>query len=290
MGRGFIARARSRWPGRGGRAALVLALLAALAAPGEARADSRSDYLIGLLGSSTSFRVRAQAALSLGQVEANETVVEALKTALGDEHPAVRASAASSLERLADPSALAALQALGRDADPAVRRAVASAIRALERVARTQPTRDTTPSRQVANARYYVGIGTPGATDPSIGEEEIARVRQLIVDEVGRLEGVLLAPDDEAPEAAQRVLRRRRLTGYFIDSSIVRLEVNEQGTRATVSVVLGTYPGRDMRAMLHGRALVPGVQSDAARSGAIRGAVGGALRRLGQAMEQSANR
>ena len=269
-------------------ALLAAALLALATTP--ARADTRSDYLVGLLQSSTSFRVRAQAALSLGRVESSPEVVDALKAALEDEHPGVRASAASSLERLADPSCLPELRAVRRDSDATVRRAVAQAIRALERVARTRPTQDTRPSRDVARARYYVGVGMPGTRDESVDAAALSAAREYLLEQIGGIDGVLIAPGDEAPEAVQRLLRRRRLTGYFIDASVVRVDVSDAGTRATVSVILGTYPGRDMRAMLQGRATVPGESSDAARVGAIRGALRGALRRLGQAMAARARR
>ncbi|MEO0323205.1 MAG: HEAT repeat domain-containing protein [Myxococcota bacterium] len=259
-------------------------------AAGSAQADARSDYLVGLLGSSSSFRVRAQAALSLGRVESSPEVVDALKAALQDEHPGVRASAASSLERLADPSCLPELRAIRRDADGTVRRAVASAIRSLERVARTRPTQDAQPSRAVARARYYVGVGMPGTRDETLDANALAGLRQYLVDQVQAVDGVLLAPEDEEGAAAERVLRTRRLTGYFIDASIVRVAESDEGTSATVSVILGTYPGRDMRAMLQGRATVPGQTGPAARNGAIRGALRGATRRLGQAMEASARR
>ena len=91
------------------KAGAVLVTLLALSSV--AFADARTDYLVRALRTSPMYRVRAQAAISLGAVQTEPQVVEALGAALRDDHPSVRAAAASSLERHGDPSALPALRA-----------------------------------------------------------------------------------------------------------------------------------------------------------------------------------
>ena len=271
-------------------AAILLGSVAATVVTVQAQGQ-RVEYLVRLLRTSDTFRVRAQAAISLGRVESSSEVVRALSQALGDDHPAVRTAAASSLERLADPSALGALRNRARDRDAGVRRAVAGAIRALERVARTQPTNgndnDTTTTQSNANAEFYVGVGMPGTKQARLDREALQRARQFVERQVREMDGVELAPDRESNSAAQRVIQQRRLTGYYIDSSIVSVDESGGGTRAVVSVILNTYPGRDMRAILQGAATVPGASGNSAREQAIEGALRGALRRLPQAMAAS---
>src|SRR5512143_3138407 len=100
------------------RRVLASALVFALSlAPATSYADQRSDALIHLLETSTEFRVRTQAALSLGRTSGGSDVVQALVRALSDAHPAVRAAAATSLGAVGDPSAVAALQHLSSDRD-----------------------------------------------------------------------------------------------------------------------------------------------------------------------------
>ncbi len=274
-----------------GRALGIGALLASLigsfvvGSPIAQAQDQRVDYLVRLLQTSDQFRVRAQAAISLGRVEASTPVVTALTTALRDEHPAVRTAAASSLERLADPTALDALQPLKRDRDPAVRRAATAAVRTLERIARTAPREDPTPS--TGTALYYVGIGNPGAQGDAANAATLRRAKEILARLARELEGVEVAPDGESNAAAQRVIQRRNLTGYYLDSSVVSLGEAGGGTRAVVSVILNTYPGRDMRAILQGSATVPGATGPAAQEQALEGALRGALRRLPQAMAAS---
>ncbi|RLB53237.1 MAG: hypothetical protein DRJ42_12530 [Deltaproteobacteria bacterium] len=273
--------------GPGKRWAPLLALVMALSAVGAPRvasADARTDYLVRLIRTSTAFRVRAQAALSLGRIEGDPAVVRVLSQTLGDEHPAVRAAAAASLEQLRDPAALPALRNAARDREASVRSSVQRAIRVLERLARSAPrtTPVPGPGSNSGPARYYVGVGMPGTTI-QVSRASLASARQFIEARVQSIPGVIVAPQREANGAARRVLRTRRLTGYYLDSSIVRIEDRNGGTRAVVSIIVNTYPGRDMRVMLQGAATVQGSSGATAERQAIEGALTGALRRLPQA-------
>ena len=276
------------WASRWIMMAFTLSL--ALSTGGRATAQARTDYLIRLLAQSDAFRVRAQAAISLGRVEADPRIVGALSEALDDSHPAVRTAAAASLERLSDPSALDALRERRNDRDRAVRRAIRSALSALQRIARTQPQTEEPDERSNASARYYVGVGIPGTKQARLDRSALRAAREVLVAQVRQLDDVQVAPESESRTAASRVLREQNLTGYYLDSSIVSVDETGAGTRAVVSVIVGTYPGRDMRAILQGAATVPGAGGADARKAAIEGALRGALRRLPQAMQASANR
>ncbi len=267
--------------------ACVLVSLAWPCAVAPALAQSgRIAYLTRLLATSDTFRVRAQAAVSLGRVEPNVAIVSALMEALQDPHPAVRTAAASSLERLADPSALPALERARRDRDRSVRRAVVRAIRVLERVARRQRARPEDSRSGAGTAEFYVGVGVPG-NQAGVDSATLQRARAFIEGQLRAMNGVQVAPESETNAQARRVLRRAGLTGYYVDASIVSVEENASGTRAVVSVILNTYPGRDMRAILQGAATVPGARGEQAARQAVEGALRGALRRLPQAMRVS---
>jgi hypothetical protein len=283
-------------------AATVAALIASvclLAAPVEVEAqDARSAYLIRLLRTGSMFRVRAQAALSLGRVTGDPQVVRALSEALADEHPAVRAASAASLERLADPAALDALRRAQNDREPSVRSAAQRAVRALEAIARrrprtapvpTSPTIDDPGGGSAGPARFYVGVGTPGTKVSALDRATLASARAFMEGRVRAIDGVVVAPENEARAAADRVIRSRRLSGYYLDSSIVSVDERPDGSvRAAVSVIVQTYPGRDIRVMLQGAATVSGGGN--MRQTAIEAALQGALRRLPQALEQSVAR
>ncbi|MCB9627336.1 MAG: HEAT repeat domain-containing protein [Sandaracinaceae bacterium] len=258
----------------------------------------RTQYFIDLLGSSTSFSVRAQAALALGRVTPSAQVRTALTAALRDEAPAVRAAAASAMERLADTQVLAALRtAEASERDATVRDAERRAIASLEAAGATPAAatatatgRTGTTPRTTGTPRYYVAIGVPGDNSSALPASELQALQQYITEQVGAVEGVVLAPSGESTAAGTSALRSNRLVGYYVDASVVSVEQAADGTTARVSVILATYPGRDMRAMLSGSARVPNARGPEAVRRAVQGAVQGSLRRLPQAMEASGAR
>lgn len=263
----------------GPRLAWVISIIGlALALTGtHAAADARSDYLVRLLSGSTQFRVRAQAAISLGGIVGVSDVAVALKGALRDEHPAVRAAAANSLGRLGDASALGPLRIASKDAEAPVRAAVQAAIAKLES-SRSAPTGSGVALVPGATGppRYYVAVAKTLSRVPSLGGADLDRANAALRARLAQLDGVVLAPLDETPTAVRSVLRARSLKGFYIDSSVTKVENKPGGgTRVAVSVILATYPERAMRAIMQGAATAVG-GSDAtgqAAEGAFRSAV-----------------
>lgn len=280
----------SEWPsGSRSLRLCVAALSVCLCALHTVHADSRSDFLVRMLSTSSQFRVRAQAALALGSGSSDANAVNALAVALRkDDHPAVRAASASALEHLRATGALNALKAALRDEDKAVRAAAKRAVDALGRIASiASASQPPAPRPQVGPSMFYVGVGVPATQVSALSSNALRTLRDHVAREVVQFAGVRLAPETETPAAAERELRSQKLTGYFIDSSVTSLETKPDGSiRAQVSVIVGTYPGRDMRAMLSGAATVSGMgSSDSARLEAVQAAYSGALRRLPQAMQ-----
>lgn len=228
-----------------------------LAFAGIASADARSDYLIRLLQGSSQFRVRAQAAISLGSVGPSAEVVAALSVGLADEHPAVRAAAANSLGKLADPKALPALRKLSRDPEAPVRSAASSAITALESSARRTGSQVAAPQPS-GPPRYYVAVARPSTRVTELGTGDLAKAEQTLRDRLAEIDGVVLAQSGETVATARDVLKARKLKGYYIESSITSVEQKSGGTRVAVSVILATYPDRSIRAMMQGAATAIG--------------------------------
>jgi hypothetical protein len=270
------------------RAYIVIAVLAlCVSFLSVAAADARTDFLIRMLSSSTQFRVRTQAALALGGQQSESSVVQALMGALKDEHPAVRAASAAALERLRDPTALTALRSAQSDSDGSVRSAVRSAITVLESSNRAStPEPSSTPSPVPGPATFYVGVGVPGS-QVGLSTGALRGLRDHVVQQVSQIGGVRLAPEDEDRKAADRVIGASKLVGYYIDSSVTNIEIKPDGAvRAQVSVIIGSYPDRNIRAMLTGAATLSGGGSgEAAKVQAVQAAFTGALRKLPQAMQ-----
>lgn len=227
-------------------------------------------------------RVRTQAALSLGGVEADPAVVTALSRALSnDDAASVRAAAASSLGQLGDPSALAALRrAAQNDNDAGVRNAANAAVQRLGRAPRTQPVPNVQQGGgNTGPSRYYVVVGRPGTKVATISPQVLDSAREFLAREARNSPGVQVAPNAQGGRVPGG------LTGYYLDSSITTLENTGGGVRARVSVVVQTYPGRNIRSMLQGGATLPGGSGPAAERQAIEGALRAALRGLPQVMQ-----
>jgi hypothetical protein len=283
--------------GRGARWSLWVVVILAIVTS-SALADERTEYFIRLLQTSSTFKVRAQAALGLGRLEPSRDAIQALSGALkDDDHPAVRAAAATALGKLADRSVKPALERAKRDANADVRHAARTALVEIERAPSAQPSASASRSRGAEGAtgarqgsarpRFYVGVGEPSAQQVRLGEATKSSLRSILVRQLEGIDGVLVAPPKERPPQARAVIEKRKLTGYYIDSSVVSLQRTESGTRAEVSLILGSYPGRDMKAMLRGGATVPGAGGPDAERRAIEGAFQGAVRRIHQAMEST---
>lgn len=255
---------------------------------GAVRADERTDYLVRLLQTSTAFRVRTQAAISLGSGLPDAGASAALAAALRDENAAVRVAAATSLGRIGDTSSIAPLRAAERDEEAAVRSAATSAIALLSSrgttgtpsaaATTTAGGSTTTPS---GPARYYVGIGRPNVTGTAPAAA-VAGVRGVVERRLESIGQIAVAPEGESVAAAQRALRGRSLAGYYLDISIAIETLPTGAIRARCSVVVQDYPGRNVRSMLSGSATATGASS--ADASLVEAAVNSALNRLPTAL------
>jgi hypothetical protein len=254
-----------------------LLIIGALLVSSTAHANGSEDYLLRVLRSSDAFRVRAQAALSLGQIERTSRSVAALERAVRDKHPAVRVSAITSLRRLESKQSLEVVERATKDRNKSVRRAALEAVEALEAIGERQ--------RGPGPPRYLVTVGMPGAKAERVSRQMLFDARIYLSEQLIELQGVELAPDDLSPADVKAEISRRRLSGFHLESSVVTLEPKGAGVRAVVSIIVLSNPGRDMRGMLRGAATATGRYSVETAEQALKGAFVGALRRLPTVLE-----
>ena len=254
-----------------------LVIVVALVVANGASAGGREDYLVRLLRTSDAFRVRAQAALSLAQLPRTDRTVGALERAVRDKHPAVRVSAISSLRRLESICSLPAVRRATHDRNKSVRRAAFDTVAVLEAIGERE--------RGPGEPQYLVAVGMPGAKAERVSRQMLFDARIYLAEQLLKLRGVELAPDELTPAGAREEIARRRLAGFYLESSVVTLEPKGAGVRAVVSVIVLSYPGRDMRGMLRGAATATGRYGAETAEQAIQGALVGALRRLPTVLE-----
>ena len=121
--------------------------------------------------------------------------------------------------------------------------------------------RSRAPSRSQRLGHLLRRRRPPGQSGRALGARFAQRLRAHVV-RAGRPDGRrALGPAERGQEGRRQGdrLGGQKLVGYFVDSSVTKVEARPDGSvRAQVSVIVGTYPGRDMRAMLSGAATVSG--------------------------------
>jgi hypothetical protein len=245
--------------------AILCAGLWLCAAP--ARADKVDDLSEALL-SDPSYKVRVQAALVLGKL-GDKRAVPALQKALKDSNPSVRGVACSSLGRIGDPAAIPALKDATKDEEYFVRQAAEKALSQLSATTQVSP----------GKAKFYLNIGGVANKAKSGGPDASRMVRDVLVRELVKTPNVTLGWDGGGPPDAT-ALKKRKMTGYYLDGSIVRLSTTPSGSFSEVScdlkMFIATWPAKSMIMFTTGGAAVQSGSSpkaeDAARKDCLEAA------------------
>lgn len=217
-------------------ASLIFFALALFLFPARDACADRVDELEQALRNDPSYKVRAQAAIVLGNLK-DPRGVPLLLRALHDSEAAVRVVAAASLGRIGDPSALSALRQSMSDAELPVRTAAGKAIAAIEA--------ERDPSRSAAGpstgARRFVLEVSP--TMGSKSDPRLAKyAHDQIVAQLRLLKNVTLTPEPGAPR-------------YFVDTTVSKVTTGpaSSGNRVMVEcdigVIIAAYPAHSMQVM-----------------------------------------
>ena len=182
------------------RFSLALCLLLAWQPAAGAQPDARITYLSRQLKAGQDARVRAQAALVLGQSGESEARPP-LCAALADSSEVVRGAAARALEQLGEVEALGCLAQARRDANGEVREAVGRAITTLEQA------RDRKPWLYIA----LQPVKVPSPLEAALGPLAEGRLKRHLLQL-----GTRWAPANESRTAARGVLKAQGLQGFVL--------------------------------------------------------------------------
>lgn len=253
--------------------------------PERARGERGTAYLIRIFQTSRDFRIRVPVAISLGRV-GSPPAIAALVAALSDPHPAVRDAAAGALGRHGGAPVLPALRgALATERDVNVRHSLSAAIARID-------TAGEAPALAPRGwgARYYVAVGAPSAARTDVTASQLAQVELAVRSAVGGLAGVRLAPPREGANTSRAVLEGSTIEGYHLDIAVSAFERDGRGNaHATISIMVATLPGRDLRAVVKGSAAVESIgDPDRAATNVLEGAARSAVRQLPATFERAA--
>jgi len=255
--------------------ALALAA-AALLVSFPAGADSRTSYLVDLLKNSGNYRVRLQAAETLGKIgaaskdaEEKKKILDALTGACADTNDLVKMTAAAALGLLGDPAAIPALEKLGKQkVKKEVKDQAAATLEKLKAIAKVSGgagaapgtgagtaggTAAAIPAGAEAKDSYYVGIGTWGDKSGYDKVDALGHVKKTLAEQLDQVPGVKLTPQGESKDATEKFLKKSKLVHYVLTGSVGKVKLDgEGGAAAEISVIVLDGEG-NMRMMLKGK-------------------------------------
>ncbi|MFH0903454.1 MAG: HEAT repeat domain-containing protein [Pseudomonadota bacterium] len=256
-----------------------------LQADHEARGDSATgknvEELARQLRSDKDYKIRLSAALNLGRI-GDRRAIPALTAALADEHKTVRGVAAAALGKIVDANVAPeerekVLDVLSRmakyDPDEFVRgqaKKSYESLRALRGVRR---------AGGGSNASVYVEIGAMADSTKKGGAPLLAEMRQAAQKTVASKSPTFVTqwPENRSPSKAE-LAKTGTVAAFYIDGSIVSIEVSHSGGAAEVSckisLYVATYPEKSMFAFLKGGGQVQTMFSDKAIEEAKRDCIG----------------
>lgn len=212
------------------RRLLCVLILFASSHPAPVRADAQTDRAVRALETSSSLKVRSQAALVLGQLQAAGAAPALRRAATADPAAAVRIAAIAALSKLGPSEARDTLVAVARDdGDGSVRTAASEALAELDG---PPPPADSARASTAVSVEDTVGSGG-GPADRLALRDAIGRRLKEVGFQVQGTGGIRLKP------------------------SIVRLDVERAGERTVIAVraeLLAVEGGGRMAALLEGGA------------------------------------
>lgn len=229
-------------------------LLLLLLGQGTAHAD-KVDQLIGQLTTSSDYKVRLSAALSLVKLDDPRAIPAFIKS-LRDKDKNVRGVSATSLAKLIGretnarlrKQALAALENAGRrDKEDFVRRQAKKAYMQIKKL--------DTP----AGGGIYVNIGDMSAKTKA-AEKMRSLMRQTAEQTISKRAGAMMTSWPSGKEPSKKQLSEAKTSAYHVDGTLISLEAESKGSTTLVSckisMLIATFPEKSMFGFLDGGARV----------------------------------
>ena len=194
------------------------------------------------------YRVRTQAALSLGGTNADGAIAPLCDSLQADPNETVRSTSAAALGRLKRPSSVDCLRArLSSERADSVRVQIQKAI-------------DAIGAAVVSGAKYYVALA-PITNNTDRSRDDGQRViHEAIKAKLGEVGGYQMAPPNESAAAAGAAVTKYNLKGWYLSVVVERFEYTGAGLRVKLRMSVSTYPGKDIKGSLDNAGTNPGAQ------------------------------
>ncbi|MDD5307946.1 MAG: HEAT repeat domain-containing protein [Deltaproteobacteria bacterium] len=207
-------------------------------------ADARTDFLLDMLENGGNYRLKVQAATTLGKIRCKEAV-PALTAALRDRDELVVIAVATALGQIGDPSVIGAMEkALATTPSGAA----ASQLKATLRVLKALVPDATPEDDSGATPRFLVRIDAMGNSSGVADGELTARMRTLVDQMVRKQAGALVQETAASAAEVKTRLKRGKLEGYILSGALLRME--QVSGQLVVKISLNVFTNPDYNLLM----------------------------------------
>ena len=204
-----------------------------------AKADTRTEYLIKMLESSSNYRLRVQAATTLGKLRSAEAI-PALVKATKDQNELVIISSAIALKQIGDVTILPQLEESAKKATSAAAKSqLEQTIRILKEIGNSGQAVPKTKKIP----KFLVRVDAMGNSSAQQSENLTELMRELVLERVAAEQDVILQKEKLSSEIVSKKIKREKLKGYIISGSILKLDVVDD--RLVVKLGLNLFSNPD---------------------------------------------
>ena len=209
-------------------------LLLALPARGADAVDRAADQL----KNGSDFRVRTQAALSLGSSK-SKRAVDPLCGGLEDSNTTVRAAAAAGLGKLKKGGADCLEKRLEDETNSSVKTAIKKALVKVKGGGEPAITSST---------KVYLALAKASDKTGRDGDEVVKLVRSAMVKAAGSQDGFVIAPADETPaEAKTRLAKWKSVKAFYLSPKVLEPKYSGGSLQIKIDVAIFSYPGKALK-------------------------------------------
>lgn len=244
-----------------------------------ASAEDAIDKAAAQLKDSDDFRVRTQAALSLGASK-SKRAVEPLCGGLEDTNTTVRAAAAAALGKLKKGGEDCLEKRLEDESNASVKASIKKALASLKGASEPAITDKT---------KVYLFISKASDKTGRSGDDVPKLVRSSMVKAAGGEDGFVIAPADETPAVAtKRLAKWKNLKAFMLSPKVLEPKYSGGSLQIKIDVAIFTYPGKALKGNIPVKLTQDGVsdKDKASEDDLIKMAAERAIQKFSQNMER----
>ncbi|MCP4604302.1 MAG: HEAT repeat domain-containing protein [Proteobacteria bacterium] len=210
-----------------------------------ASADARTDYLINMLEKGSNYRIRVQAATTLGKLRSTEAV-PALVRALKDEHELVVVSVATALGKIGDTSVISKVETECRSTRSAAARSQLEATLRILRALSPDGSQSTVVDQK---PRYFIRVDAMGNSS-GVGRKDIVEIlRDIVLQRVKREPGVEMQDPNMTNLEIKKNLKKKKLKGFILSGSLIKMEIVDNKLIVKIGLNVFTNPDYNLLMM-----------------------------------------